>query len=116
MKKLVRDYGEQAGSDLSKALTDISQLDPVSTVAKLAAARKRKCEATGHCEGRKPHAEIRPDVVKLVKCLGKTRGKIRPLSLGKIGAELERPGYRPQQLLFPWWLNRSTIPMNLELI
>lgn len=76
-----------------QVLGAIAQFEKASTVAKLAAARKRKREATGRCEGRKGHAEVRPDVVRLVKRLGKPRGKTRPLSLRKISAELERQGY-----------------------
>jgi len=76
-----------------QVLGAIAQFDKASTVAKLAAARKRKREATGRCEGRKGHAEVRPVVVKLVKRLGKPRGKTRPLSLRKISSELVRQGY-----------------------
>ena len=76
-----------------QVLGAIAEFDKASTVAKLAAARKRKREATGNCEGRKGHAEVRPEVVKLVKRLGKPRGKTRPFSLRKISAELDRQGY-----------------------
>ena len=76
-----------------QVLGAIAEFDKASTVAKLAAARKRKREATGRCEGRKGHAEVRPEVVKLVKKLGRPRGKTKPLSLRKISAELQRQGY-----------------------
>ena len=76
-----------------QVLGAIAEFDKASTVAKLAAARKRKREATGKCEGRKSHAEVRPELVKLVKRLGKPRGKTRPLSLRKISSELDRQGY-----------------------
>jgi hypothetical protein len=42
-----------------------AQFEKASTVAKLAAARKRRRQAIGKCEGRKSHAEIRPEVVAL---------------------------------------------------
>ena len=37
-----------------------AQLEKARLVGKLAAARKRKREATGKCEGRKSHTEARP--------------------------------------------------------
>ena len=44
-------------------------------VAKLAAARRRKRVTTGEkIEGRKSHAELCPDVVKLAKALRKPKG------------------------------------------
>jgi DNA invertase Pin-like site-specific DNA recombinase len=57
-------------------------------VAKLAAARARKRIESGRCEGRKPYAEARPEVVALAKEL---RG--RRMSLRKIAAELARRGH-----------------------
>jgi hypothetical protein len=43
----------------------------------LAAARRRKCIATGEkVEGRKSHAEARPEVVKLVKALARRKPKV----------------------------------------
>ena len=38
-----------------------AQFEKARLVGKLAAARKRKREATGKCEGRKGHAELRPE-------------------------------------------------------
>ena len=40
-----------------------AQFEKARVVGKLAAARRRKREATGKCEGRKGHIEIRPEVV-----------------------------------------------------
>ena len=54
-----------------QVLGAIAEFEKASTVAKLAAARKHKRETTGKCEGRKGHAEVRPEVVKLVKKLGR---------------------------------------------
>jgi hypothetical protein len=59
----------------------------------LAAARRRKCIATGEkVEGRKSHAEARPEVVKLVKALARRKPKGGKLSLRAISAELAARG------------------------
>ena len=46
-----------------------SQFEKASGVAKLAAARKRKREREGRCEGRKPLSETKPEVVALARRL-----------------------------------------------
>ena len=74
-----------------QVLGAIAQFEKASTVAKLAAARKRKKEATGKCEGRKSHAEKQPEAVALARQLNRRRK--RPLSLRKISAELADAGY-----------------------
>jgi DNA invertase Pin-like site-specific DNA recombinase len=80
-----------------QVLGAVAQFEKASTVAKLAAARKRKREATGKCEGRKSHAELRLDVVKLVKKLRHAGVGRKPksgvLSLRAISAELARRGH-----------------------
>src|SRR6185437_12425774 len=48
-----------------QVLGAISQFEKGSAVAKLAAARKRKREREGRCEGRKPLSATRPEVVAL---------------------------------------------------
>jgi DNA invertase Pin-like site-specific DNA recombinase len=61
-----------------QVLAAIAQFERASTVAKLAAARKRKRETSGKCEGRKSHAELRPEVVALAKklrCRSPKRGQ-----------------------------------------
>ena len=58
-----------------QVLGAIAQFEKASTVAKLAAARKRKREATGKCEGRKSLAELRPDVVDEARRLRRRRPK-----------------------------------------
>ena len=58
-----------------QVLGAIAQFEKASVVAQLAAARKRKREATGKCEGRKSHAELKPDVVALVRRLRRRRPK-----------------------------------------
>jgi DNA invertase Pin-like site-specific DNA recombinase len=53
-----------------QVLGAVAQFEKATTVAKLAAARRRKRMTTGKkVEGRKSHAELRPDVVKLAKGL-----------------------------------------------
>ncbi len=80
-----------------QVLGAIAQFEKASTVAKLAAARKRKREATGKCEGRKALAELRPEVVKLVRQLRHAGAGRKPksgvLSLREIAAELAAAGY-----------------------
>jgi len=80
-----------------QVLGAIAQFDKASTVAKLAAARKRKREATGKCEGRKGHAELRPDVVKLARELRHAGAGRKPksgvLSLRAIAAQLSAAGH-----------------------
>jgi DNA invertase Pin-like site-specific DNA recombinase len=69
-----------------------AQFEKARLVAKLAAARRRKRQTTGKCEGRKSHAEIRPDVVLLAKQLRrKTKGG--QMSFEKIGVELAACGH-----------------------
>jgi DNA invertase Pin-like site-specific DNA recombinase len=65
-----------------------AQLERARLVAKLRAARDRKREATGRCEGRKSYAEAMPATVALAKELH-TAG----LSYRKIAAELAARGH-----------------------
>jgi DNA invertase Pin-like site-specific DNA recombinase len=75
-----------------QVLGAVAQFEKTTTVAKLAAARRRKRRATGEkVEGRKSHAEARPDVVALAKALNRKRK--RPLSLRGISAELAARGF-----------------------
>ena len=71
----------------------IAQFEKASTVAKLAAARKRKRETSGKCEDRKSHAELRPEVVTLAKKLRRRSPKRGQRSLRQIAAELAAQGY-----------------------
>jgi DNA invertase Pin-like site-specific DNA recombinase len=67
----------------------VAQFEKATTVAKLAAARRRKRIATGmKVEGRKSHAEARPDVVKVAKMLARKKPKGGRLSLRAIAAEM----------------------------
>jgi DNA invertase Pin-like site-specific DNA recombinase len=72
----------------------ISEFEKASLVAKLAGARRRKRTATGHkVEGRKSHAEERPEVVALVKALRRRKPKGGQMSLRAISAELAAQGH-----------------------
>jgi hypothetical protein len=62
-------------------------------VAKLAAARKRKREQVGKCEGRKSHREARPEVVALARKLRRKRSKGGKRSLRAVSKELASQGY-----------------------
>jgi DNA invertase Pin-like site-specific DNA recombinase len=77
-----------------QVLGAIAEFEKTTLVAKLAAARKRKRLATGvKVEGRKSHAEARPDVVKLAKALARKKPKGGRLSLRAIAAELAARGF-----------------------
>jgi DNA invertase Pin-like site-specific DNA recombinase len=72
-----------------QVLGAVAQFQKATTVAKLAAARRRKRTTTGEkVEARKSHAELRPDVVKLAKALGRKKPKGGRLSLRAIAAKL----------------------------
>ncbi len=62
-------------------------------VAKLAAARKRKREKEGKCEGRKSHQEKNPKMVALARRLRRKRPKGGQLSLRAVSKELAAAGY-----------------------
>lgn len=76
-----------------QVLGAIAQFEKATIVAKLAAARKRKREATGKCEGRKSLAELQPEAVALARRLRHKRPKGGQRSLREISAELEAAGY-----------------------
>ena len=71
----------------------IAQFEKASSVAKLAAARKRKRESVGRCEGRKPLSETRPDVVALARKLRRRRPKRGQLSLREVSKVLATQGF-----------------------
>jgi DNA invertase Pin-like site-specific DNA recombinase len=74
-----------------QVLGAVAEFEKATLVAKLAAARKRKREATGKCEGRKSHAEARPEAVALARKLASVRK--RPPSLRAISAALAEAGH-----------------------
>jgi DNA invertase Pin-like site-specific DNA recombinase len=65
-----------------------AQLEKARLVAKLKAARDRKREANGKCEGRKSYAEGMPETVALAKAL-----HAQGLSYRKISRELAARGH-----------------------
>ncbi|MGI8852338.1 MAG: recombinase family protein, partial [Methyloceanibacter sp.] len=71
----------------------IAQFEKASAVAKLAAARKRKRESEGRCEGRKPLSTTRPEVVALARKLRRRRPKAGQLSLRGVSNELAARGF-----------------------
>src|SRR5215467_952469 len=71
----------------------IAQFEKASAVAKLAAARKRKREREGRCEGRKPLSQTRPEVVALARKLRRRRPKGGQLSLRGVATELAARGF-----------------------
>ena len=73
-----------------QVLGAIAQFEKATTVAKLKAARQRKKERTGKCEGRKSRAEINPEMVQIAKGL---RRRKRGNSLRAIAADLAARGY-----------------------
>lgn len=76
-----------------QVLGAIAEFEKANLVAKLAAARKRKRAATGKCEGRKAHREVRPDVVARAKTLRRKRPKGGQLSLRAVAAQLASEGF-----------------------
>ena len=77
-----------------QVLGAVAEFEKTTLVAKLAAARRRKRIATGEkVEGRKSHAELRPEVVALAKRLARKKPKGGKLSLRAIAAELAAQGF-----------------------
>lgn len=76
---------------MRQVATAFAQLEKARLVAKLAAARKRKKEAVGKCEGRKGLAVTHPEAVAMARKLHAAR-KGRP-SLREISKQLEAEGF-----------------------
>ena len=76
-----------------QVLGAIAQFEKASAVAKLAAARKRKREREGRCEGRKPLSQTRPEVVALARKLRRRRPKGGQLSLREVSRKLATLGF-----------------------
>jgi DNA invertase Pin-like site-specific DNA recombinase len=76
-----------------QVLGAIAQFEKASSVAKLAAARKRKREREGRCEGRRPLSETRPEVVALARKLRRRRPKAGQLSLRDVSKALAARGF-----------------------
>lgn len=79
---------------IRQVLGAVAQFEKAALVAKLKGARDRKRRETGKCEGRKAHAQIRPDVVKAAKRLRRASPKTgERRSLREIAAHLAALGY-----------------------
>jgi len=76
-----------------QVLGAIAEFEKASAVAKLAAARKRKRDRDGRCEGRKPLSETRPEVVALVRKLRRRRPKGGQMSLREVSKQLAADGF-----------------------
>jgi DNA invertase Pin-like site-specific DNA recombinase len=77
-----------------QVLGAVAEFEKTTLVAKLAAARRRKRKATGKkVEGRKSHAEKRPEIVALAKALARKRPKGGKMSLRAVAAEMAARGY-----------------------
>jgi DNA invertase Pin-like site-specific DNA recombinase len=78
---------------LRQVLGAVSQFEKAMLVSKLRGARDRK-RATGvKVEGRKSHAETRPETVELTKRLRRKRPKVGQRSYREIAAELRKRGH-----------------------
>jgi DNA invertase Pin-like site-specific DNA recombinase len=71
-----------------QVLGAVAQFDKAMTVAKLRRARDRIRKRDGKCEGRKSHAEERPEAVALARQLHR-----QGMGYRAIGAELEQAGH-----------------------
>jgi DNA invertase Pin-like site-specific DNA recombinase len=79
---------------IRQILGAVSEFDKAMVVAKLKGARDRKRVLTGKkVEGRKSHAELRPELVVLVRQLRRKRPKGGQRSLRDISAELAQRGH-----------------------
>jgi DNA invertase Pin-like site-specific DNA recombinase len=76
-----------------QVLGAVAQFEKATTVAKLAAARKRKRVAHGKCEGRKSLSETRPEAVALAKALGRKKPKGGKMSLRAVSAAMAAQGH-----------------------
>jgi DNA invertase Pin-like site-specific DNA recombinase len=94
-----------------QVLGAIAQFEKASIVAKLSAARKRKREATGKCEGRKSHAELHPDLVDMERRLRRRRPKGGQRSLRAISADLAASGHLNER---GWPYNAKSIASMLS--
>jgi DNA invertase Pin-like site-specific DNA recombinase len=74
-----------------------AQYEKTRLVAKLRAARERKRQAVGKCEGRKNWAEINPELVREAKRLRRRSPKGHQRSLRDVAAELVKLGFVNQR-------------------
>ena len=74
-----------------------AQYEKTRLVAKLRAARERKRQAAGKCEGRKNWAEVNPNLVLEAKRLRRRSPKGHQRSLRDVAAELAKLGFVNQR-------------------
>jgi DNA invertase Pin-like site-specific DNA recombinase len=74
-----------------------AQYEKTRLVAKLRAARERKRQAVGKCEGRKNWSEVNPELVSAAKRLRRRSPKGHQRSLRDVAAELAKLGYVNQR-------------------
>jgi DNA invertase Pin-like site-specific DNA recombinase len=74
-----------------------AQYEKTRLVAKLRAARERKRQAVGKCEGRKNWAEVNPELVSEAKRLRRRSPKGHQRSLREVAAELAKLGFVNQR-------------------
>jgi len=88
------------GDPMKKALVQVqgifAELEKNLLVKKLKAARERKKETTGKCEGRKSVTDSNPELVKEIKNLKRKQGKRKPYSFREIAEILNEKGFRNQ--------------------
>ena len=80
-----------------QVLGAVAQFEKANLAAKLAAARTRKRDSAGKCEGRKRMTETHPEVVAKVKALGGRKPKGGAMSLRAISAALEAEGVHSER-------------------
>ncbi len=79
---------------IRQVLGAVAQFEKATLVAKLRGARDRQKRRNGKCEGRKSHAEMRPDVVAEARRLHRANPKTgERRSLRKISVELVKLGH-----------------------
>lgn len=78
---------------IRQLMAAFAQFEKARLVNKLAAARKRKREATGKCEGRKSIHETHPEATELARKLRRKLPKGGQMSLRDIAAELAKQGH-----------------------
>jgi DNA invertase Pin-like site-specific DNA recombinase len=76
-----------------QVLGAIAEFEKATLVTKLAARRRKRMMTGEKVEGRKSHAEARPDVVKLAKAFARRKPKGGKMSLRAIAAALAEQGY-----------------------
>ena len=80
-----------------QVLGAIAEYDKTMTVLKLKAARERKRQREGKCEGAKSLREINPDLLQKIKLLRRPHKDLKRLKLHEIADRLNQEGYRTKR-------------------